>query len=115
MSRTIRRKGWNRRTSALHSAQYNNEFYHIDKNYYMYSWDIPGKWEQRKKWLDEIANEVHRESSYVEERWYRYAMPIPRNKSKMELTKSLRSGSDYDWDEKAARKYEKGLCVMLWD
>lgn len=119
MSRTIRRKGFNKRTSANRFAQYNNPFYHFtgDLNYWMQlrSGTVEERWTENQKWLDEVASEVHREASYVEERWNRYAMPVPRIFSRMEIIRSLRTDSDYDWDEKGARKVEKGLCIMMWD
>lgn len=119
MSRTIRRKGFNKRTSARRFSQYNNEFYHLCKDTYRCMIIRGDTTEIRLKnnqdWLDEVASEVHREASYVEERWHRYVTPIPRIMHKMEIKRSLRNDTDYNWDEDAARKYEKGLCYWLWD
>ena len=119
MSRTIRRKGFNHRTSADRFAQYNNPFYHLC--YDSYGWmirrgdTVETKLKDRQEWLDEVASEVHRDASYTEERWHRYTMPIPRLFSKQALKKSLREDTDYEWDETAIRKEKKGLCMMLWD
>ena len=119
MSRTIRRKGFNKRTSADRFAQYSNPYYHLcgDRNCWMQlrSDTIETRLKENQEWLDEIASEVHRESAYVEERWYRYASPVPRIFNRMEIIRSLRNDVDYNWDEKGARKMEKGLCVMMWD
>ncbi|UKH49506.1 hypothetical protein [Enterobacter phage vB-EclM_KMB17] len=65
--------------------------------------------------LASMMKKRHRDSFWKTLRWMRYASPIPRVFHKMEIKRSLRNDTDYNWDEKAARKYEKGLCQILWD
>lgn len=119
MSRTIRRKGFNRRTSAKRFEQYNNPYAYMceDRVRWMYirGENFHDRLVENQRWLNEIANEVHRESAYVEERWHKYATPVPRLFHKAEIKRSIKYNEDYNWDEKAARKYEKGLCQILRD
>ena len=124
MSRTIRRKGWHVVNSNKWTAQNDNIFYYV-KTYRGYEWTNA----QRLKYVERsikknmempeeskrLAAERHRDSFWKTLRWMRYASPIPRNMHKMAIKESLRNDTDYKWDEKAARKYEKGLCQMLWD
>ncbi|ULA52617.1 hypothetical protein [Enterobacter phage vB-EclM_KMB20] len=127
MSRTIRRKGWHVTTSSKWHDQKNNEFAYI-KRYTEYVKTKKDK-EHQQKYVDkqiaqnmerplELASMMkkrHRDSFWKTLRWMRYASPIPRVFHKMEIKRSLRNDTDYNWDEKAARKYEKGLCQILWD
>ncbi|URQ04183.1 hypothetical protein vBEclMUFV01_215 [Enterobacter phage vB_EclM-UFV01] len=123
MSRTIRRKGWHVTTSSKWHDQKNNPFAYIKD----YDYERTSLW--RNEYIDkqikenmerplELASMMkkrHRDSFWKTLRWMRYASPIPRVFHKMEIKRSLRNDTDYNWDEKAARKYEKGLCQMLWD
>lgn len=123
MSRTIRRKGWHVTTSSKWHDQKNNPFAYIKD----YDYERTSLW--RNEYIDkqikenmerplELASMMkkrHRDSFWKTLRWMRYASPIPRVFHKMEIKHSLRNDTDYNWDEKAARKYEKGLCQMLWD
>lgn len=116
MSRTIRRAGWHVTTSAKWHAQKNNPFAYIKK------YNSPGFVEQEiesnlnePQRLSKLMEERHRDSFWKTLRWRKYDMPIPRNMHKMAIKTSLRNDTDYNWDEKAARKYEKGLRRMLWD
>lgn len=127
MSRTIRRKGWHVTTSTKWKENRNNPFAYI-KSYNDYEYDkemhkrllssidkqIAENMESMSE-LTSLAKERHRDSFWKTLRWMRYASPIPRVYHKMAIKESLRNDSDYNWDEKAARQYEKGLCQMLWD
>ena len=123
MSRTIRRKGWHVTTSSKWHAQKNNPFAYIKD----YDYERTSLW--RNEYIDkqikenmerplELASmmkERHRDSFWKTLRWMRYASPISRVFHKMEIKNSLRNDTDYNWDEKAARKYEKGVAQMDWD
>lgn len=119
MPRTIRRKGFNKRTSASRFAQYNNKFHYLCFDSYrwmiMRGDTLESRLICRQQDADKVAKEVHRDSSYTEERWYRYVSPVPRLFHKQALKKSLRDDSDYEWDESGARKIEKGICIILWE
>lgn len=122
MSRTIRRKGWHVTTSAKWHAQKNNPFAYIRKYKHhtkvqseQYVQACVDENMERPLELASMMKERHRDSFWKTLRWKRYASPIPRVFHKMEIKHSLRSDTDYKWDEKAARQYEKGLSQMLWD
>ncbi|AKU43760.1 hypothetical protein CPT_Merlin114 [Citrobacter phage Merlin] len=127
MSRTIRRKGWHVTTSSKWHNQKNNEFAYI-KRYTEYVKTSKDKANQAKYVeryiaenkkepvrLEKLMKERHRDSFWKTLRWSRYASPIPRVFHKMEIKNSLRNDTDYNWDEKAARKCEKGIAQMNWD
>lgn len=123
MSRTIRRKGWHVVTSSKWHDQKNNPFAYIKD----YDYERTSLW--RNEYIDkqikenmerplELASmmkERHRDSFWKTLRWSRYVSPVPRVFHKMEIKNSLRNDTDYNWDEKAARKYEKGVAQMDWD
>lgn len=125
MSRTIRRKGWHVVTSNKWTNQLNNRFAYIQ--WYKY-WEAPDQ-ERIDKHMksrieynegapernEELASRRHRDTFWKTERWSRYVSPVPRVFHKMEIKNSLRNDTDYNWDEKAARKYEKGVAQMDWD
>lgn len=122
MSRTIRRKGWHVTTSCKWHEQKNNSFYYVKKNVcdnkalnqaYIER-DILENMERPLE-LASMMKERHRDSFWKTLRWTRYASPIPRHFHKVEIKNSLRNDTDYNWNEKAARQYEKGLCQILWD
>lgn len=122
MSRTIRREGWHVTTSAKWHAQKNNPFAYVKKhqsdnkarNEAYIERDIAENMEEPKR-LSKLMSERHRDSFWKTLRWRKYASPIPRVFHKMEIKNSLRNDTDYNWDEKAARKYEKGVASMMWD
>lgn len=62
-----------------------------------------------------MQKERHRDGFWRSSRWSQYATPIPRVYHKMELIKTLRTEAEYNWDEKATRKYERGLAQWLRD
>lgn len=122
MSRTIRRKGWHVTISSKWNDQNNNPFAYIRKythhtkaqreQYVQYCLE-----ERETKEAESIerASKRHRDSFWKTLRWRRYASPVPRMYHKMAIKTSLRSDTDYVWDEKAARKDEKGISEWLWD
>lgn len=122
MSRTIRRKGWHVTTSSKWCENRDNPFAYIKD----YDYQTPERRQfyinkqieenmERMSELEQLMKERHRDSFWKTLRWMRYASPIPRVFHKMEIKNSLRSDTDYNWDEKAARKNEKGIALMLWD
>lgn len=122
MSRTIRRKGWHVTTSLKWEEQRNNPFAYIRK--YKHHTKIQSEQYvqacldenmERMSELTSLREKRHRDSFWKTLRWKRYSMPIPRVMHKMALKDSLRNDTDYNWDEKAARQYEKGVASMLWD
>ncbi|BBC78166.1 Hypothetical protein KNT65_gp118 [Escherichia phage EcS1] len=114
MSRTIRRKGWHCTTSSKWNDQNTNIFYHVRKDSYCIKRYIEDNLEMPAQ-AEKLQKERHRDSFWKTLRWSQYSMPIPRNMHKMEIKSSLKNGTDYNWDEIAARKYEKGVAQMMWD
>lgn len=122
MSRTIRRKGWHVTTSTKWKENRNNPFAYIKDYDYQTperrAFSINKQIEENMESMSELtslAKERHRDSFWKTLRWMRYASPIPRVFHKMTIKESLRNDSDYNWDEKAARKYEKGVSSTMWD
>lgn len=116
MSRTIRRKGWHVVHSSKWNDQNNNIFFGI-RGFYNNT-TLDRLVERNKNMPDEavkLQKEVHRDSFWKTFRWGKYSMPVSRNMHKMEITSSLRNDTDYNWDEVAARKYNKGLASLMWD
>lgn len=122
MSRTIRRKGWHVTTSCKWHDQKNNLFAYIKD----YGSTDPVRFAQyvereikenmeRPAELEALMKERHRDAFWKTLRWKKYAEPIPRIFSRMEIKCSIKYDEDYVWNEKGARQMQKGICSMLWD
>lgn len=122
MSRTIRRKGWHVTTSSKWHDQKNNPFAYVRKCKHhtkvqseQYVQACVAENMEEPERLSKLMAERHRDSFWKTLRWKRYVSPIPRVFHKMAIKDSLRSDTDYNWDEASARKFEKGFCSMWYD
>ena len=117
MSRTIRNKG----QYLFEIEQLNNYLHYLEKPNKKY-YNTRAKREtyveftiqtriDHEKHIEQLKKERHRDGFPVTCRWKRYIEKNVRNHHKMAITKSLRTDSDYTYDENGLNKARRAMAA----